>query len=84
MNPAQRVEPRNGHVGSERGDLKNATRFTHEWDTYRGLGNEFKGGHRIVRHNDREYARPGGIYSNTAESFKELFERAVMGAAPRL
>jgi len=59
---------------------KNSTLFTDEWASYRGLGKEFNGGHRVVRHKDHQYARPGGIHSNTAESFNGLFKRAVMGA----
>jgi len=59
---------------------KKSELFTDEWAPYRKIGQDLGGTHHIIRHKNREYARPGGIHSNTAESFNGLFKRAVMGA----
>jgi transposase-like protein len=56
-----------------------ATLFTDEWTSYSGLGAEFAGGHHVVKHSQGEYARPGGVHSNTAESYFALLKRGVYG-----
>lgn len=52
--------------------------ITDEYRPYHGLGREFDGGHHIVKHSCREYAR-GDIYTNTAESSFALIKRGLMG-----
>ena len=61
---------------------KDSTIYSDENNAYSGIGKEFDGGHHVVKHAHphREYARPGGIHSNTAESFNGLFKRAIQGA----
>jgi hypothetical protein len=61
---------------------KSATIYSDECNSYTGIGKEFDGGHHVVRHAypHREYARPGGVHSNTAESFNGLFKRAIQGS----
>jgi hypothetical protein len=61
-------------------DVKAAALRTDEHKGYVGVGREFTGGHERVNHKRKEYARPGGIHSNTAESFHSLFKRAYHGA----
>lgn len=46
---------------------------------YRKPGAEFTGGHGTTKHADREYALPGGIHSNTAESAFALVKRGMYG-----
>ena len=57
---------------------KSAAIMTDEFSSYRGLGREFKGGHKTVNHGDKEYVR-GDVHVNTAESFFALFKRGVHG-----
>lgn len=45
---------------------------------YKGLGRKFKGGHEVVDHSRREYAR-GDAYSSTAESYFALLKRGIYG-----
>jgi len=45
---------------------------------YRGIGNEFMGGHLTVTHSRKEYAR-GPIHTNTAESSFALVKRGIIG-----
>jgi len=54
--------------------------LTDEWRGYKTIGKKFAGGHETTRHARREYARPGGIHSNTAESFFALFKRGYHGS----
>jgi transposase-like protein len=50
-----------------------------ESSAYAGIGREFSGGHHTTVHSRREYAKPGGIHSNTIESVFSLIKRGVMG-----
>lgn len=44
---------------------------------YNSIGREFAG-HHTTLHSNREFARPGGIQSNTAENFFNLFKRGLL------
>jgi len=59
-------------------DVETSRLMTDEWRAYRKIGKLFAGGHGVVRHSLKEYAR-GDIYSNTAESFFALIKRGVYG-----
>ncbi|MGC9976008.1 MAG: IS1595 family transposase [Syntrophales bacterium] len=52
--------------------------ITDEFESYRGIGAEFKGGHETVNHNQGEYVRDD-VFTNTAESFFALLKRGVHG-----
>ena len=58
---------------------KSATIYTDESNSYAGIGKEFDGGHHTTNHGDREYAKPGGVHSNTVESYFALIKRGVYG-----
>lgn len=58
---------------------KDATIYTDRWYAYTGIGQEYKGGHHTVNHSALQYARPGGIHTNTVESYFSLLKRGVMG-----
>ncbi len=47
----------------------NAALHTDEWAGYKTVGKEFAGGHHVVNHGKREYAREG-VTINSAESFR--------------
>lgn len=51
---------------------------TDENPSYRGLVNEFAGGHETVCHSAKEYAR-GDVNTNTAESSFALIKRGLIG-----
>jgi transposase-like protein len=55
-----------------------ATIMTDDWLGYRGVGRDFKGGHKVVRHSLGEYVN-GDITTNTAESYFALLKRGVHG-----
>jgi transposase-like protein len=57
---------------------RSATIITDELPTYRGIGAEFAGGHKTVKHGAGEYARDGW-HVNHAEAFFSLFKRGVHG-----
>jgi len=52
--------------------------ITDEFESYTGIGKEFKGGHETVNHNQGEYVRDD-VFTNTAESFFALLKRGVHG-----
>jgi len=63
-----------------------ATIITDEWSSYRGLGDEFEGGHHTVNHSLKEYVRytdgkdePEYVSTNTAESWFALLKRSHYG-----
>lgn len=58
---------------------KDSMIMTDEWPAYRGIGKEFKGGHKMIRHALGEYVH-GDISTNTAESFFALLKRGVHGS----
>jgi transposase len=45
---------------------------------YNGIGSEFAK-HGTTIHSIREFARPGGVHSNTAENFFSILKRGVVG-----
>jgi transposase-like protein len=57
---------------------RKSTIMTDDWLGYRGVGKDFKGGHKIVRHSLGEYAS-GDVTTNTAESYFALLKRGVHG-----
>src|SRR5208337_3182439 len=57
---------------------KEAKIMTDEWEAYRGIEKEFKGGHGVVNHRSGEYVK-GDISTNTAESYFALLKRGVHG-----
>jgi hypothetical protein len=56
----------------------NARILTDDFPAYDGIGKEFAGGHRRVRHSKREYVR-GTTHTNTAESSFAIIKRGIMG-----
>ncbi len=59
-----------------------STIFTDEFVSYKGIGNEFIGGHETVNHSDKEYVRYEenyAVHNNTAESFNALLKRGHYG-----
>ncbi len=52
--------------------------MTDEWSPYYPIGKEFKGGHKIVRHGQKEYVN-GDAYTNTVESYFALLKRGIHG-----
>ena len=59
-----------------------ATINTDDFTSYRGIGSDFAGGHRVIRHGQGEYAaRIFGdpVHVNTAESFFSLMKRGHYG-----
>jgi transposase-like protein len=59
---------------------RSATIMTDEMPSYRGIGKEFAGGHKTVKHRKLEFARADGAGINTAESFFALLKRGVVGS----
>jgi transposase-like protein len=57
---------------------KRSTIMTDEWQCYRGLGREYRGGHHTVNHSKKEYAR-GRVSTNTVESYFALLKRGIHG-----
>jgi hypothetical protein len=57
-----------------------SSRFmTDESNFYTTVGRTFAGGHETTQHSAKEYARAGGVHSNTIESVFSLLKRGVMG-----
>jgi len=57
---------------------KTARIMTDELPSYRGIGKDFKGGHKTVNHGLGEYAR-GPVNVNSAESYFALLKRGIHG-----
>ena len=53
--------------------------MTDDARVYWPIGREFAGGHGTTLHANREFARPGGVHSNTAENFFSILKRGVVG-----
>jgi len=53
--------------------------MTDSWKAYIGIGKSFRGGHHTVNHSALQYTRPGGINTNTVESYFSLPKRGIMG-----
>lgn len=59
---------------------KSGTLMTDENKSYRTIGREFKGGHKVVNHGTFEYARKAdNAHINTAESSHALIKRGIYG-----
>lgn len=58
---------------------RSARIVTDDLASYRGIGDEYDGGHDVVRHSTGEYVR-GDVWTNTAESYFALLKRGVHGA----
>jgi transposase-like protein len=76
--PVERVSAKALKAAIRQNVRKDARIMTDDFSSYRGLGREFKGGHEIVNHGEREYAR-GDVHVNSAESFFALLKRGVHG-----
>jgi transposase-like protein len=51
-----------------------------EFNLYKKVGQQFEGGHYVVKHSGHEYVKPGtDIHSNTVEGVFSLIKRSVMG-----
>lgn len=62
---------------------QSATIMTDEWPGYRGIGNEFDGGHLTVNHAAGQYVRTEKgkkISTNEAEAFFALLKRGITGS----
>ncbi len=76
------------HVNDIKGEtLKDAIRsnvdrgsriMTDEAPQYRGIGDEYEGGHETVKHSAYEYAR-GDVTTNTVEGFFSIVKRSING-----
>jgi len=51
---------------------------TDEFTAYKGIGEEYEGGHDAVCHATKEYVR-GDVHTNTAESSHALVKRGIVG-----
>lgn len=58
---------------------RSARILTDEWAGYKGVGEDYEGGHAVVRHGQGEYVA-GNVHTNTAESYFALFKRGIHGA----
>jgi transposase-like protein len=58
---------------------RSSTLMTDDARVYWPIGREFAGGHGTTLHANREFARPGGVHSNTAENFFSILKRGVVG-----
>jgi transposase-like protein len=56
-----------------------STLMTDDARVYWPLGREFKGGHGVTLHSNREFSRGNGNHSNTAENFFSILKRGVVG-----
>jgi len=52
---------------------------TDEFPSYRGLDNEFAGGHSVVHHSSEQYVNEDGEHVNAAESFSAILKRGHYG-----
>ena len=57
---------------------KRAQIMTDEAKQYRGIGKEFEGGHRTVKHSEKEYVR-GDAHTNTVEGYFSIVKRGLNG-----
>lgn len=53
--------------------------MTDAFPSYRGIGDDFKAGHNVIKHSAGEYVQ-GDVSTNTAESYFALFKRGIHGA----
>lgn len=52
--------------------------MTDDFPSYRGIGDDFEGGHAVIKHSAGEYVQ-GDVSTNTAESYFALFKRGIHG-----
>jgi transposase-like protein len=57
---------------------RRSTLMTDDARFYWAIGREFAG-HGTTLHSNKEFARPGGVHSNTAENFFSILKRGVIG-----
>ena len=57
---------------------KDATVYTDEAGQYRSLGRVFAD-HDFVRHSADQWAKPGGVHTNTIEGYFSIFKRGMRG-----
>jgi len=76
--PVERVDAFNLKSAIIENVNENSTIMTDEWHAYRGIGKNFTGGHKVIRHKDKQYVN-GDITTNTAESYFALLKRGVHG-----
>ncbi len=76
--PIERVDAKTLKTAIRQMVDKSSTIMTDDWKPYRGIGKEFAGGHKIIRHGILEYVN-GDISTNTAESYFALLKRGVHG-----
>lgn len=57
---------------------RSSTLMTDDARTYWAIGREFAG-HGTTLHSNREFAKAGGVHSNTAENFFSILKRGVIG-----
>jgi transposase-like protein len=55
-----------------------ATVYTDEYPLYKFIASEFEGGHKRIRHAQRQYVQ-GDVHTNTVEGFFSLLKRGMMG-----
>lgn len=72
------------HAGTIRGAIvanidRQSTLMTDDARFYWNIGKEFRGGHGTTLHAGHQYAKPGGVHSNTAENFFSILKRGVIG-----
>jgi transposase-like protein len=76
--PVERVNAKTLKGAIRENVHKDSCIMTDEWPAYKGIGNEFKGGHKVVNHGKKEYVR-GDANTNTVESYFALLKRGVHG-----
>lgn len=76
--PIERVDAENLKSAIRETVDRQSTIMTDEWAPYNGIGQEFAGGHHVVRHILGEYVN-GSASTNTAESYFALLKRGVHG-----
>jgi transposase-like protein len=67
-----------GYYIAENADLT-CRLMTDESPAYTSVGRAFEGGHETVQHKTKQYARSGGVHSNTIEGVFSLIKRGIMG-----
>ncbi len=77
--PMERLSAKNLHGAIKEVVHKDSCIMTDEWTGYRGIGNEFSGGHKVVGHNAKEFVRDD-VSTNTVESYFALLKRGIHGA----
>lgn len=77
--PVKNIGKAQLHRAIEENVSKDATVYTDRWAAYTGIGKNYKGGHHTVNHTMSQYVRPGGIHTNTVESFFSLLKRGIIG-----